>query len=233
VRDIFGKAAYIRAWQSQVNGYPHFHCLIYFYDWEFSAVYWGPDNSWRIHNRQKVVVNHKSGAKDYCRDVFKDLWKWGHLDVKCCDNSKSALNDLLKYVLRDLEGGASDLTNTMVWYFQKKSFAVSRSFMGLFGDAGASLEPSDADLINAVGVIQEGTQEETLVSIDIFPILPRDLLPELHQLRLDNVDRPPDPSPEAARFLDLFADMCAPASSYRRDDGVVVTVYKYADRVMC
>ena len=239
LRNRFGKCAYIRTWQSQDNGYPHFHALIYFYDFEFSAVYWEPDKSWRIHNRQKVVVNKRTHKKEYCRDVIKDLWRWGNLEIKCCDNTKNAIRDLLKYVLRDLEGGASDLTNTMVWYFGKKSFSVSDSFMRLFGDVGASLEPSDADLINAVGGIQEATQKDSLVAIDIFPILPKELMPFATQMSLDTPQNtypsetePPDPPPEVSHFLDLFADLCAPISSYKRDDGVKITVYKYADRVM-
>jgi len=235
LRDLFGKSAYIRTWQSQNNGYPHFHALVYFFDWEFPVIYRASDKSWRIHNRQKVIVNKKSGAKEPCINAIVDRWKWGGLEVKCCDNTKSALRDLLKYVLRDLEGGASDLTNTMVWYFNKKSFAVSRSFMGLFG---AFEEPSNADLINAVTDIQEGTQEDRLVAIDIFPILPRELMPFCTQMSLDapqneapSDTEPPDPPPEVSRFLDLFADQCAPVSSNTRDNGVVVTVYEYKDRL--
>lgn len=229
VRDIFGKAAYIRTWQSQDNGYPHFHTLIYFKDFEFTATPWKEKDgstSWRIHNRQKVTINRKTGEKDYCRDVLKDLWKWGNLDVKCCDSSKQALTDLLKYVLRDLEGGASDLTNAMVWYFMKKSFALSRGFVELFG---AFEEPENADLINAEGVTQEGTQEGELVAIDIFPTIPRDLMPFYQQLTLDRLVRPPDPPPEMVEFLENFALSCAPATSRKRDDGVVVTVYKYRE----
>lgn len=230
IRNKFGKAVYIRTWQShsepKSQGYPHFHALIYFEEIEFTTVYRPSDKSWRIHNRQEVVINKRTKKKKPCIDVLVDGWKWGGLEVLCCDSSRGALTDLLKYVLRDLEGGASDLTNTMVWYFQKKSFAVSRGFEELFG---AFSEPENADLINAEGVIQEGTQEGTLVAVDVFPILPRDLMPFYRQLRLDELGTPPDPPPELVGFLDLFADLCAPAKSYTREDGVVVTVYKYAD----
>ena len=226
IRDTFGKVAYIRTWQSQDNGYPHFHSLIYFFDFEFSVVYWHQDNSFRVHNRQKVVVNHRSGKKDFCRDVIKSFWKWGHLDVKCCDNTKDALKDLLKYVTRDLKGGSADLTNAMVWYFGKKSFAVSDAFYDLFGGC-ASLEPSDADLINAEGVIQEVIQEDKLIGIDVFPVIPRDLMPYYTQLTLVDWMDPPDPPPEMCEFLDNFADSCEPVKFNHLDNGVVVTIYKY------
>ena len=228
LKDIFGKTAHIRTWQSQKNGFPHFHALIYFFDFEFSSIYWEPDDSWRIHNTQKVIVNRKTGEKDFCRDVIKNRWKWGHLDVKCCDSSKSALKDLLKYVLRDLEGGESDLTNALVWYFRKKSFAVSRSFLKLFG-VGAFEEPENADLINGEAVIQEAIQEDELVSIDVFPLIPRDMLPFYSQLTLKNWDDPPDPPPEMVDFLDNFALSCVPSISRINSDGVSVTIYKFRE----
>lgn len=232
VRNMFGDACYIRAWQSQDNGYPHFHALVYFFDFEFTAVYWPQDKTYRVHNKQKVVVDKRTGKKEYVRDVLKDRWIAGNLDIQCCSSSKEALTDLLKYVLRDLEGGASDLTNAMAWFFNKKTFAVSRQFFHVFGvEPGASLEPSDADLISAEGAIQEGIQEDTLVSIDIFPIIPREMMPYYHQLTLDNWDHPPDPPPELVEFLEHFALSCVPSSFNVRDDGVAVTVYKYKDGV--
>jgi len=227
IRDLFGKVAYIRTWQSQDNGYPHFHTLIYFYDFDFTVVYWDNDNSWRIHNKQKIVVDRRSGKKDYCRNVIKSLWKWDNLDIKCCNNTKAALTDLLKYVTRDLQNGACDLTNAMVWYFGKKSFAVSKSFYELFGCKSASVEPTDADLINAVGVTQEVTQEDQLVGIDVFPIIPQSLLPNYTQLTLKDWLHPPDPPPEIVNFLDNFADSCEPVKFNHRSDGVTVTVFKF------
>lgn len=226
LRDVFGKLAYIRTWQSQENGYPHFHALVYFNDFEFTAVYKSQDSSWRIHNRQQVVTDRKTGDKEPCIDVLVDRWKWGGLEVKCCDSSREALKDLLKYVLRDLEGGESDLTNAMVWYFQKKSFSVSKSFMALFG---AFDEPSNADLINAEGVTQEVTQDDKLVAIDVFPLIPRDLMPFYSQLTIETCKDPPDLSPEMVNFLDNFADSCVPSISKINSDGVAITVFKFKE----
>lgn len=232
LKNVFGKTAHIRTWQSQKNGYPHYHALIYFFEFEFTVVKkWDEvkqKDVWRIHNRQHVVTNRKTGAKEPCIDVIVDRWKWGGLEVVCCENSRSALKDLLKYVLRDLEGGESDLTNTMVWYFGKKSFAVSRSFEKLFG-VGAFEEPSNADLINAKGIVQEAIPKDELISIDIFPLIPREMFPEYRQLFIETWKDPPDPSPEMVNFLDNFALSCVPSSSGVNDRGVSFTVYKFRE----
>jgi len=141
IREQFKGVEYIRAWQSQKNGYPHFHALVYFKDFKFTAVRWKEkDNSysWRVHNRQ--MLNGK-----LVRGRLKDAWKWGNLDVKCCDNTQSAVVDIVKYITRDLEGGESDLTNTMVWYFGKQSYSISKGFCKLFGVNIAPAEPSNDD----------------------------------------------------------------------------------------
>jgi hypothetical protein len=54
IREMFNGVEFVRAWQSQENGYPHFHALVYFKDYEYTAVRWvesGGSKSWRIHIR--------------------------------------------------------------------------------------------------------------------------------------------------------------------------------------
>jgi hypothetical protein len=93
LRNQFGELVYVRAWQSQKNGLPHAHALVYFCDREFSAVYWEPDGTYRLPSRSK----HRSS--------IKKAWKWGHCDIVCVQDTQQLFKDLLKYVLRDLEGG--------------------------------------------------------------------------------------------------------------------------------
>lgn len=227
IRQQFGKVDYIRAWQSQVNGYPHFHALLYFYNFDFTATYWEPDKTWRVHNRQSVKGKP-------VRDRIKNAWVWGNLDIKCCDDSKKALRDIIKYVTRDLEGGESDLTNAMVWYFGKQAFAISKGFRSLFGVSDkASLEPSDDDLINASGVIQRSNSNRKLVCIEVFPVFRADLLPDFTQLTMLNWKNPPDPPPEWLDFFENLADSCVPSSVNKKElkDGsfVDVIVYEYKE----
>jgi hypothetical protein len=223
LRQQFGSIRHLRTWQSQDNGYPHFHALLYFNDFEFTAVHWQQDNSWRIHNKQKLDGK-------YVRDRIKDAWGFGHLDVKCCNNTKDALNDLLKYVLRDLDHGSCDLTNAMIWYFRKQSFGISDGFKQLFDiPESASVEPTDADLINAEGVIQISNSNCKLVAIEVYPLIRRDKLPKFIQKDVLDPYRIEDPPPEFKDFLDGFAVGCKVSKISHRSDGVLTYVFKEVD----
>lgn len=229
IREQFNGAEYIRAWQSQQDGYPHFHALVFFKNFKFTVTPWQNEKGkweFRVHNRQKH--NGK-----YVRDKLKDAWKWGNLDVKCCDNTKKALVDIVKYITRDLKGGKSDLTNGMVWYFGKQSYSISKNFVkGLLGKNIDLAEPSNDDLINAFGVIQRNNSKKNLVRIEVFPLIRRDLIPNFTQLNLDNWADPPDPPPEIIDFLENIADQCKPISSRKNEEGIDIIVYDWKDMNM-
>ena len=229
IRQQFEGAEYIRAWQSQENGYPHFHALIYFPNFEFTAMYWKKDKSWRVHNRQKL--NGK-----YVRDRLKDAWGFGHLDIKCCDNTRKALIDLLKYITRDLEGGESNLTNAMVWYFGKQSYSISRNFVGCLLGENVSIglaEPTNADLINASGVIQRSNSNKKLIRLEIFPLINIKNLDFSYTKSIVDVDHVPDPPPNVVGYFDKMALSCAAVSVKKHfaADGSSfdVVVFKYSN----
>jgi hypothetical protein len=225
VREQFNGAEYIRAWQSQENGYPHFHALIYFPEFEFTAVRWREESgkySWRVHNRQK----HRGKL---VRDRLKDAWLWGNLDIKCCDDSKKALVDIVKYITRDLEGGESDLTNAMVWYFGKQSYSISRGFTSLFNVDIDLAEPGNADLINSEAVITRSNSKNDLVRIEVFPLVRRDLLDFSYQKDVMDLARMEDPPPKVVDYFDKLALDCRPVSFRTNAEGVDIVVYKRVD----
>jgi len=197
IREQFNNVEYVRAWQSQENGYPHFHAMVYFNDFNFTATKWLNKKGkieWRVHNKQKL--NGK-----FVRDRLKSAWKWGNLDIICCSNSKKSMYDLVKYITRDLEGGESDLTNAMIWYFGKQSYSFSKGFLDLFNVKQSIGEPTDAEYINAEGVIQRSNSKGILKRIEVFPCIRRDLMPSFTQPRLDNWHKIPDPPPEIVDYF--------------------------------
>lgn len=226
IRQQFGKVLYLRVWQTHENGYPHFHALLYFPDYEFTTIKnreFNPRKNkyeyiWRVHNRQKL--NNR-----YVRDRIKETWKAGYLDIKCCSDTKKAIKDIVKYVTRELQGGKENITNAAVWYFGKQVFAISKGFLELF-KVKSIVEPNDADLINAIGVTQRDSSNKKLIRIEVFPYIRDKILKKTYENTLYNwSDLDADPPP-VVNFVNNFINSCAVSSVKVRDDGVFVMVYK-------
>lgn len=195
-----GKIVYVRTWQSHNNGYPHFHALLYFKNTEFTAVpNWDYNEkthkrdklSWRIPSRSKL---HK-GDDLTIRQRFKTAWKYGGIDIVCVPDTHKAFKDMLKYVTRDLEGGESDLTNAMVWFFGKQAFSYSKDFAkivwGTSGNIDLAVGQMDVDSINP----NHSNSNLELLRVEIYPQISDDLLYgsacNSHQRSLFGVKDPP------------------------------------------
>lgn len=201
----FKGLAFVRAWQSQENGRPHAHVILYFYNHEFTAVWWPEDGTWRLPSRSR----HRS--------AIKKAWKWGTCDIVCVQDTQKAFKDMLKYILRDLEGGESDLTNAMVWFYRRQSFSISRGFAkAVWGDDAAKRafdEPSNADLIDPI----LSNSNFRLVRIEIYPLVRRDLLSFGHQMTLGNWKHPPPVSEHDRVFLEHLVSGCQMVECVRSD----------------
>lgn len=205
LRKQFGTCYAVRTWQSQERGVPHAHALIYFTELEFSAVWWPNDGTWRLPSRSR----HRS--------AIKNAWQWGTCDIVCVQDTQKAFKDMLKYVLRDLEGGESDLTNGMVWFYRRQSFSISRGFAkAVWGDEAAKRafdEPSNADLIDPI----LSNSNFRLVRIEIYPLVRRDLLSFGHQMTLGNWKHPPPVSEHDRVFLEHLVSGCQMVECVRSD----------------
>jgi hypothetical protein len=208
LRQKYGSIVYIRTWQSQENGYPHFHSLVYFEDKEFTAVNWinaDGSKSYRLPSR--------SGD----RKKIKDCWKQGNLDIVCVQDAHKSFKDMLKYVIRDLEGGESDLTNAMLTYFGKQAFSYSDKFSSLVwgNDTVVALhEPCNADLINSIC----SNSNSELLRIEVFPILPQSFF------KFD-VESDKDPPNEFEYYIACLKER-NPPSEHTSKNGIKVCVYK-------
>jgi len=209
------KIAYIRAWQSHKNGYPHFHILIYFKNYDFSVV------TWR-HPDGKISYRLPSRSKDKAK--LKESWNWGFLDVVCVGNTHEAFTDLLKYVTRDLEGGESDLTNAMVWYFGKQSFGISKDLTELVWGVRENIDlasPSDADLIQTVC----SNSNEDLIRIEVFPVLPASLLKINSNLHVFKGKPPPGCIDLLSFFTERGYVLSDEPTSYTKNGNIPVYAY--------
>ena len=197
IRSQIGEFVFIRSWQSQKNGYPHFHAILYFKKKEFTAVKWINDDG---------KISYRLPSRSEYRGILKKAWKWGNLDIQCIQNMNEAFTDLLKYVTRCLEGGESDLTNALLWYFQRQSFGISDDFIKtVWGKENRALsEPDNADLINS----NMCNSNYDLIRIEIFPTLRRDLFSKTVQLSINTDEDPPPISEHDEKMLMFLVRDC-------------------------
>jgi Bacteriophage replication gene A protein (GPA). len=208
----------LRTWQSHKNGFPHFHALLYFENYEFSVVTWKhPDGS----------VSYRLPSRSKDRAKLKGSWGWGNADVICVGNSHDAFTDLLKYITRDLEGGESDLTNSLVWYFRRQSFGISKGFTEAIWGKTESIElaePTDADLIDRVW----GNSNEDLLRIEVLPILPASFL-KISGHSHYFIGKPPPTCPDLIWFLSINGYSLSDSPTSYTDDNIPIYVWTKKD----
>jgi hypothetical protein len=168
LRKKYGRVEFVRTWQSHETGYPHFHALLYFLDQSFNVVRWvkGNEISFRLPAH--------SGHRSYIKKAFKG----GFIDICCCHSSRNALEDMLKYITRDIDGSGtkSDLTNTLIWYFRRQAWGLSRNFCECFGVTSdvASDETEQSEVSDVINDYISNYEKKTfrvLVSIEVLPII--------------------------------------------------------------
>jgi hypothetical protein len=197
IRSQIGDLVFIRSWQSQKNGYPHFHAILYFKDKEFNAIRW-------IDQDGGISYRLPSRAGD--REILKRAWKWGNLDIQCIQDMNESFKDLLKYVTRCLEGGESDLTNALLWYFQRQAFGISDDFVkDVWGTENVALvEPTNADLINP----NMANSNSSLIRIEIYPTIRRDVFSKTVQTTFETWEDPPPFNENDIKILNYLCRDC-------------------------
>lgn len=139
LRKQYGHIEIFRTWESTSHYYPHVHVLIAFKDKSFPVF---------IHKGQDGKRSFRIPTKD--KDKISSYWH-SHVDIKGVDNSKGAINELTKYVTKDLCSEKGNQTNAMIWLFRKQGYSISKGFIGLITGQFSNIvdlrEPKMADLI--------------------------------------------------------------------------------------
>ena len=143
LRKKYGDVEFFRTWESTQNYYPHVHVLIGFKDKSFPVF---------INTCKK---GKKKGKRSFRipnsdKNRISSFWH-SNTDIQGVDNTKNAIQELTKYITKDLCSDKGNKTNSMIWLFRKQSYAISRGFIGLIdGEFGKDIdlkEPSNSEFI--------------------------------------------------------------------------------------
>ena len=114
---------YIWVLEAQGNGYPHIHALFLGIDYLFWA---GNKQEW---------INDNPHSKN-----LKHFWGWGSVYVNSTKSNtgvKNPINYMMKYIRKTFNPYSQDdkkeLTQAMLWAFNKRSWNTSRGLMSYLG----------------------------------------------------------------------------------------------------
>lgn len=143
LRKKYGDVEFFRTWESTQNYYPHVHVLIGFKDKSFPVF---------INTCKK---GKKKGKRSFRipksdKERISSFWH-SNTDIQGVDNTKNAIQELTKYITKDLCSDKGNKTNSMIWLFRKQSYAISRGFTklvdGEFGKDVDLKEPTKFEFI--------------------------------------------------------------------------------------
>lgn len=127
LRQAYGDIEYFRTWESTGHYYPHAHVLIAFKEKSFPVfIYTDKDGkrSFRIPQGDK--------------DKIASFWH-SNIDVQGVNNTKNAIDELTKYVTKDLCSDKGNKTNAMMCLFRRQSYAITRGLVSLIKNSFAKV----------------------------------------------------------------------------------------------
>jgi len=122
------KIGVFRSWESHRSGWPHFHAILCFEDFTW-PIFQDCRSQWRVRDK----------------DVFEDAWSYGWIDVigltprtvqknaerVVCYVAKYAAKEAVDFDYQHIDSWPLKklLTESILWYYGKRSFSVSRSLI--------------------------------------------------------------------------------------------------------
>ena len=128
LRQEYGHIECFRTWESTGHYYPHVHVLIGFKDKSFPVF---------IHTDKEGKRSFRISKKD--KDKIASFWH-SNVDVQGVDDTKDAIDELTKYVTKDLCSEKGNKTNAMICLFRRQSYAITEGFVGLIKGCFAEIK---------------------------------------------------------------------------------------------
>jgi hypothetical protein len=127
MRQEYGDIEYFRTWESTGHFYPHAHILIAFKDKTFPVF---------VHTNNEGRRSFR--IPTYEKDKIASFWH-SNVDVQGVSNTKDAIDELTKYVTKDLCSDKGHKTNAMICLFRRQSYAITKGFVSLVKNSFAKV----------------------------------------------------------------------------------------------
>lgn len=136
LRKQYGKVEVFRTWESTNHYYPHVHCIILFWDYDFPVLQ---------HTDKKGEFSYRIPYKE--KQKISKYWH-SNIDVQAVSDTVGSVKELTKYITKDLCSLKGDKTNAMIWFNGKRGYALSKGFVEAVSGWNIEFnEPTNSDLI--------------------------------------------------------------------------------------
>lgn len=126
-----------RTWESTNHYYPHVHALIIFEEHEFMVI---------SHKDKDGNITYRIPYKE--KQKIQKYW-YSNIDIQALKDTKGGIQELTKYITKDLCSKKGNKTNAMIWIHRKQSYSISKRFITAMQGWYINFnEPTNLDLIN-------------------------------------------------------------------------------------
>jgi hypothetical protein len=149
VRFKYGRVSILRGWEAFNNGYPHIHALLLFHDVLF-------------HTFEHVNKKGRRVLRVQSKHAFDPFWH-SFVDIEAMRTARDGYFYVQKYIKKTYGNDVyadSDMalrTKALLWYFNKRSFAVSGEFLDGLSKLNHRL---DSSMHNSKWLLDVGTYSD-------------------------------------------------------------------------
>jgi hypothetical protein len=151
VRKKYGRVSILRGWEAFENGFPHIHAILLFHDMLF-------------HTFVSVNKKGREVLRIHSKQAFTPFWH-SFIDIQGMKTAREGYYYVQKYIKKtygnDLYAQSDKATRTkaLLWYFKKRSFAVSGEFVDGLRKYQSRLDTSmhNSNLLLDVGIYEDAS----------------------------------------------------------------------------
>lgn len=187
----YGKISVLRSWEAHVSFFPHAHMTIAFHDHDFP------------------VFEHidKDGKKtyrvsNYDNKLIRNYWHSPNVDVQGVANTQEAVNEVSKYITKDLCSDKGNKTAAMLSLFNKQSYSISDNFVAFIGGTSADAKKLKQEE-NALLISNMYNSNHDAVEWEFIGMLPAKIMGISGDVQSFEVDKPP---PALQKLIDYEHD---------------------------
>jgi len=179
----YGKISILRTWEAHKSFDPHIHGVIAFHDHDFPVFV-----QKTIDKNGNVVYKYRIPDND--NKIITGYWHSPNIDIQGVANTQEAVNEVSKYITKDLCSDKGNKTAAMLSLFNKQSYSISKNFVEFIGGTSAD-DKKIRQEENALLLSNMYNSNHDVVEWEFIGMLPAKIMGVYGDIVSFELDKPP------------------------------------------